>query len=123
MRMQVSRVMRPVLHRHLRWCMLLATMLTLLSLDLSVVRADVSPATLPVTRAADGREIAPNRVIVGYQPGVSTAEKNAIQRSVTGRSAVTITSTKAISEKTEVVEVGGKASLEDAIASFQADPR
>jgi thermitase len=78
---------------------------------------------LPVTRAADGREIAPNRIIVGYQPGVSATDKDAVRRTVIGRSAVTITSAKPIGDHADVVEVSGKTSLDDAIASYQADAR
>ena len=33
------------------------------------VRADDAPSPLPVARAADGREIAPDRVIVPTPPG------------------------------------------------------
>lgn len=121
--MRVSRVMWPVGYRKLRWWMLLATLLTLLSIDGAAVRADPEPAALAVVRAADGREIAPNRIIIGYQPGVDPAAKDAIRRTVVGRSAVTVTSTKAIGDHADVVEVSGKASLDDTIASYQADPR
>jgi thermitase len=81
------------------------------------------PSALPTTQTADGREAVAGRVIVGFQPGVTDAEKATVDRTAAGAASVNMTSVKPVSDTAQTVDAAGTPSLDDLIASYRADPR
>ncbi|MHB8647759.1 MAG: S8 family serine peptidase [Thermomicrobiales bacterium] len=80
-------------------------------------RLPPDPASTPsITRTADGRNAAANRVIVGFKAGVSAAEKAAVH------SAIGPASVESVSDTVAYVDTTG-ASLDAVIQSYRADPR
>jgi thermitase len=119
----VRALLRGVPRRGARWLMLAVVVLSAFAGNLSVAGAEDAPAPLPVARAADGREVAPNRIIIGFQPGIGDAEKQAVRAAPAGRSAIAATAAETLADEADVVTVADGVSVEDAIASYAADPR
>jgi len=85
--------------------------------------AQVPPPSFPVTRTADGREAAANRIIVAFKPGVSGAEQDAIHRTVAARAAITPAPVSRVNGATQYVNITGALSPDTVIQSYRADPR
>jgi serine protease len=81
------------------------------------------PSPLPTTRTADGREVAAGRIIVGYQPGVTDAEKATVNRTVASAAAVAPTPIARVGDTAQLIDATGAPSLDDLLASYRADPR
>jgi thermitase len=81
------------------------------------------PSPLPTTRTADGREVAAGRIIVGYQPGVTDAEKATVNRMVASAAAVAPTPIARVGDTAQLIDATGAPSLDDLLASYRADPR
>ncbi len=81
------------------------------------------PSPLPTQRTADGREAVANRIVVGFQPGVTDAEKDAVHRTVARATTVNPLPTKRIGDDAQTVDATGAPSLDDLIASYRTDPR
>ena len=124
MGMRGSGTAAPGWLRRVRYALLTAMALTLVAGDLPAIRAADGPAPLPVARTADGREAAPERIVVGFRSGVTAAEQEAVHRTVAaGGVAPNPTPVKRVSSDAQVIDVTGAASLEAAIAAYTADPR
>jgi thermitase len=75
-------------------------------------------------RTADGREVVADRLIVGFQPGVTDAEKDAVHRAVAPQlSNVTPVPLKPVGDNAQYVDVTGVPSLDAAIRAYRADAR
>ncbi len=114
--------------RLMRYGALAVIALALMIGDLSTIHAanPPAPASLPVTRAADGREAAPDRIVVGFQPGVPAAEQDAVHRTVarTGLGAATnLAPPMRVADGVQTVDVTGAVSLDTAVQAYLADPR
>ena len=81
------------------------------------------PSPLPTTRTADGREAVADRIIVGFQPGVTDAEKTTVHRSAVGVASVNAASITRVSDTAQTVDATAVPSLDDLLASYRADPR
>ncbi len=75
-------------------------------------------------QTADGREAVANRIIVGFKPGVSAAEKDAVHQAI-GQAQGNAASVplKPVGWSAQYVDVTGTPSLESAIRAYLADPR
>jgi thermitase len=82
-----------------------------------------APSSLPTTRTADGREAVAGRVIVGFQPGVTDAEKATVNRTVAGTASANAASVTRVGDTAQTVDAVGAPSLDGLIASYRADPR
>ena len=80
------------------------------------------PSPLPTVRTADGREAVAGRIIVGFQPGVTDAEKAAVHRTAAGAATVTTASITHVSDTAQTVDATNAPSLDDLLASYRADP-
>ncbi|MGI8687363.1 MAG: S8 family serine peptidase [Thermomicrobiales bacterium] len=80
-------------------------------------------STPSITRTADGRDAAADRIIVGFKPGVGTAEQDAVHRAVASRGMSAAIPVKRIGETAAYVETIGAPSLEAVMESYRADPR
>lgn len=89
-----------------------------------------STATTPTTpfprvQTADGREAVADRVIVGFKPGVTDAEKAAVHKAVSQQSRAAVPNPTPLRRVggAQVVNVAGTASLDAAVKVYRADPR
>lgn len=80
------------------------------------------PSPFPTARTADGREAVADRLIVGFKPGVTDAEKDAVHRAVAS-AAVHPVPIKRVGDTAQSVTAVGAPSLETLIRAYQADPR
>lgn len=75
------------------------------------------------TIAADGREALANRVIVGFNKGVSDADRASVHQAIAMRGAMSAKSVMKIGYDAELVDVSGAKSLEAAISMYTGDKR
>lgn len=128
MQMRSARVDSPDGWRPVRYGLLMAMAVALLTGNLATIRAadPPAPAPLPVAHTVDGREAAPDRIVVGFQPGVTEAEQEAVHRAVAARSSAGVPNPsplKRVGGDVQLVDVTGAASLEVAVQAYLADPR
>ena len=76
------------------------------------------------TRTADGHDVVADRIIVGFRPGVSDAQKAAVHAQVAKtQGGVSPIPLKRVNTNAQYVDVSGAPSLDAAIRAYRADPR
>lgn len=85
----------------------------------------IQTAAIRTAHLADGREAVADRVIVGFKPGVTDADKGAVHTAVgrQSRTAATPKALKQVNDDAQYVDVTGAPSLDAAVQAYQADPR
>ena len=78
---------------------------------------------LQTVRTSDGREAVADRIIVGYQDNVSPSERQAVHAQAETRGLTVARTVQAVSATSDLVDVSGAASVEDAARIYRADPR
>src|SRR5207253_7927027 len=84
----------------------------------------IAARSIRTAETAAGQEVAADRVIVGFQPGVGDIEKRAVHRQVALRLGnVTPVPLKPVGENAQYLDVRGASSLEAVIRAYSAAPR
>ncbi len=81
----------------------------------------VSP--IRTVKTADGREAVAGQLVVGFHEGVTEAEKEDAHRQAAGRGVAAARAVGRVGSRTQVVDVAGARSLEDATRAYRADSR
>ena len=92
----------------------------------TVQRGNQTVQVQPIRRVqtADGHEAVADRIIVGFRPGVSDAEKNAVGLQVAAaQRGVSPIPLKRVNTNAQYIDVSGAPSLDTAIQAYRADPR
>ena len=78
---------------------------------------------LPVNPSPSGPAVVPGRVIVGYRPGTTAAERADILQEARSRGALPGTVIAPVGPDAELVDVSAAVSIDTAIRAYLADPR
>ena len=83
----------------------------------------IQARAIRAARTAEGHEAVADRIIVGFKPGVSDADKDDVHRGVAARQPVAAVPLKPVGIRAQYVDVSGAPSLEAAIQAYLTDPR
>ena len=91
----------------------------------TVQRGNQTVQVQPIRRTqVNGRDVVADRIIVGFRPGVSDAEKAAVHRQVAAaQGGVSPIPLKRVNTNAQYIDVSGAPSLDAAIRAYRADPR
>jgi thermitase len=91
----------------------------------TVQRGNQTVQVQPIRRTqVGGHDVVADRIIVGFRPGVSDAEKAAVHRQVAAaQGGISPIPLKRVNTNAQYVDVSGAPSLDAAIRAYRADPR